>query len=318
MLLVTATACSSGKNGASSSQVVIYCNSDDEAIEAMKKTLDDSGYKGKYAIQTFGTTELGGKLLAEGKNIEADMVVMSSFYVDSAQEKNDMFAPLEIAKKPLAEYPDYYRPLLANQGAIFYNTEEVKNDNLPLPASLKDLTKPEYKGKLSVTDISGSSTAWLMIQALVDAYGEDGASKVLAAMYQNAGDNLEESGSAPIKKVLAGEAAIGFGLRHQAVKAKNEGKPIDFIDPTEGNFTLTEGVAVVDKKDDAKKQQAQEIANLLVDKSRAELQTYYPLALYDGETTDPDNIGQYSKEFKEPLTVDLLKKHMQLSEDAKK
>lgn len=48
----------------------------------------------------------------------------------------------------------------------------------------------------------------------------------------------------------AGEVAIGFGLRHQAVADKADGLPVDFIDPTEGNFTLTESLAVVDKGDD--------------------------------------------------------------------
>lgn len=38
-------------------------------------------------FQPFGTSELGGKLMVEGKNIEADVVTMSSFYLDSAQEK---------------------------------------------------------------------------------------------------------------------------------------------------------------------------------------------------------------------------------------
>ena len=70
------TGCSSKGN---SDQVVIYSNADDEAVEAMKKTLDDNGYKGKYVFQTFGTSELGGKLVAEGKNLEADMITMILF-----------------------------------------------------------------------------------------------------------------------------------------------------------------------------------------------------------------------------------------------
>ena len=44
--------------------------------------------------------------------------------------------------------------------------------------------------------------------------------------------------------------AIGFGLRQQAVADKADGLPIDYIDPAEGNFSLTESVAVVDKGDD--------------------------------------------------------------------
>ena len=57
----------------------------------MKSALDGNGYEGQYIFQTFGTSELGGKLLAEGADIEADLVTMSSFYLDSAQEANEMF-----------------------------------------------------------------------------------------------------------------------------------------------------------------------------------------------------------------------------------
>ena len=58
-----------GCGSGSEKQVVIYSNADDEAVEAMKETLDANGYKGKYLFQTFGTSELGGKLLAEGKTL---------------------------------------------------------------------------------------------------------------------------------------------------------------------------------------------------------------------------------------------------------
>ena len=89
---------------------------------------------------------------------------------------------------------------------------------------------------LSLSLIHISSTAWLLIQALADAYGEDGAEKILADIYKNAGDHIETSGSGPLKLCRAGEVAIGFGLRHQAVADKADGLPIDFVDPTEGNF----------------------------------------------------------------------------------
>ena len=49
----------------------------------------------------------------------------------------------------------------------------------------------------------------------------------LTGIYANAGDHIEDSGSAPLKKARAGEVAIGFGLRHQAVADKASGLPID-------------------------------------------------------------------------------------------
>ena len=125
------------------------------------------------------------------------------------------------------DVPSFYAPFIGNQGALLVNTQVLEEKGLDLPASVADLAKPEYAGNISVVDIQGSSTAWLMIQSLVDAYGEDGAKELLTDIYANAGAHLEQSGSAPIKKVRAGEVAIGFGLRHQAVADKVSGLPID-------------------------------------------------------------------------------------------
>ena len=307
-----------GKTGGSDSgkQVVIYSNADDEAVVAMKNALDNNGYKGQYVFQTFDTSELGGKLLAEGTNIEADLVTMSSFYIESAQDQNKMFKDLTFDTKALDEYPAYYTPITSQEGAIIVNTEMMKENNLPTPTCLKDLADPVYKGFLSVVDIDGSSTAWLMVQALISAYGEDGAQEVLRGIYDNAGDHLEESGSGPIKKVRAGEVAVGFGLRHQALADKESGLPIDFIDPTEGNFSLTESVAVIDKGDKSN-DKAMEMAECIIKNGRAELLKTYPNPLYEGETADAANESAYPKKFPEKLTVELLEKHRALADACK-
>lgn len=305
-----------GNNDAAEEQVILYTNADDEAVEAMKNALDANGYEGQYLLQTFGTSELGGKLLAEGADIEADLVTMSSFYVESAQEENAMFADLTFDTGALEEYPAYYTPITAQEGAIIYNTEVLAENNLPVPTSIKDLADPVYKDMISVTDVQSSSTAWLLIQALVSEYGEEGAKEILTDIYANAGAHIEDSGSGPIKKVRAGEVAIGFGLRHQAVADKAEGLPIDYVDPTEGNFTLTESVAVIDKGDDTNPL-AMEMAECIIKNGREELLATYPIPLYEGETVDDANQSGNPKVFSEKLTVDLLEKHQALSEECK-
>ena len=298
------TGCGQSANAAGE-EVIIYSNAGDEAVEAMKKTLDENGYEGKYLFQTFGTSELGGKVMAEGTDIEADLITLSTFYIDAAQEDLNS-----------ADQKDYCAPITSQEGTIIVNTEVLAENNLDMPTCLKDLTNPEYKDLVSVTDIKSSSTAWLLIQALVSEYGEDGAKEVLSGIYENAGPHIESSGSAPLKKVRAGEVAIGFGLRQQAVSDKAEGLPIDFVDPTEGNFSLTESVAVVDKGDDTNPL-AQEMAACIITQGRSELQKYYPNAVYEGETTDSANSSAYPKVFPEPLTLDLLEKHQELSESCK-
>jgi len=309
---VNVTGCSSKEE----KQVIIYSNADDEAVDSMKKTLDANGYKGKYVFQSFGTSELGGKMVAEGKDIEADIITMSSYYLDSCQAQHKMFKSLDFEVKTNDSYPGYYAPFIANQGAILLNTEVLSSNGLTAPVSVSDLSKPEYEGFISVIDIQGSSTAWLMVQSLICEYGEDGAKEILKGMYKNAGSHIEQSGSGPIKKVRAGEVAIGFGLRHQAVADKAAGLPVDFVDPTEGNFTLTEALAVVDKGEDTNPL-AMKMIQCIIENGRADLMTYYPVPLYKGETSDSSAVSAKSKIFPEPLTVELLEKHRAISEECK-
>lgn len=227
-----------------------------------------------------------------------------------------MFKDLTFDVKTTDEYPSYYAPFLANQGALIINTDLIEEKNLTVPTSVKNLANPEYEGMISVVDIQGSSTAWLMIQSLVNEYGEDETKEILTVIYKNAGAHLEQSGSGPIKKVRAGEVAIGFGLRHQAVADKAEGLPIDYVDPTEGNFTLTESLAVVDKGDNTNPL-AMEMVQCIIENGRKDLMTYYPVPLYEGETADADAVSANSKVFPEALTVELLEKHQELSESCK-
>ena len=305
-----------GSSGSGDDQIVIYSNADEEAVTAMENALDAGGYEGKYIVQTYGTSELGGKLLAEGTNLEADLVTMSTFYLQSAQEQNNMFLPLDFEVNTLEEVPDYTAPITSQEGAIILNTELMASENLPTPTCLKDLADPVYAGQVAVTDIQSSSTAWLLIQALVDAYGEDGAEETLAAIYDNCGAHIETSGSGPLKLCRAGEVAIGFGLRHQAVADKADGLPIDYVDPTEGNFSLTESVAVLDKGEDTNPL-AMEMARCIIENGRAELIQTYPNPLYEGETADPANQSDYPSIFDEPLTFELFTAHRELSERAK-
>ncbi len=300
----------------SDEQVIIYSNADDEAITAMSDALDNNGYEGKYVFETFGTSELGGKLLAEGTNLEADMVTMSTFYLKSAQEQNNMFLPLTFEVNTLEEVPDYTAPITSQEGAIIINTDLLEENNLPKPTCLKDLANSCYAGYLAVTDVKSSSTAWLLLQALISEYGEEEAQQILSQIYENAGDHIESSGSAPLKLCEDGEVAVGFGLRHQAVAAKKEGLPIDYVDPTEGNFSLTESVAVLDKGDDTNPL-AMEMAECIIKNGREELQSYYPNALYEGESTDSDSKSAYPKTFSEELTFELYEKHQAISEAAK-
>lgn len=295
-------------------QVVIATNADQEALDAYREALDANGFAGKYVIQSFGTSELGGRLLTEGKSIEADVVTMSSYYVDSAQVQKGMFSNLtDVASTPLdSTVPAYRAPCQALEGALFYNTTVLEQEGLPVPQSFKELADPMYEGMVSVPDIDGSSTGWLMVMAIVNSYDDVEAREILTGIYRNAGPYLSQSGSAPLKNVRAGEVAIGFGLRHQALADKADGLPIEVVDPAEGTYSLSESVAVV-SKGEGTNPLARQIAAVLVDEGRPLLQQTYPKALYVGE--DSSGESALARDSKVPLTVELLEKHQAFSDE---
>lgn len=236
---------------------------------------------------------------------------MSTFYLNSAQKKEEMFKELKLPVDSLTKIPDYTAPFTVQEGTIFYNTDMMKEMKLPIPKSLKELADPKYKDALSISDIKQSSTAWLLFQALVDNYGENEAKTILQGIYKNAGDHLESSGSGPLKKVRLGEVAIGFGLRHQAVKDKQDGLPIDFVEPSEGTYALTESLAVIDKGKQTNPE-AQKMLDLILEKGRKDLLEIYPSALYKGETVNSGQVAKDQKVFPKELTAELLEKHQKL------
>ena len=100
-------------------------------------------------------------------------------------------------------------------------------------------------------------------------------------------------------------------VRHQAVADKKNGLPIDYIDPEEGNFTLIEAVAVVDKGENTNPN-AMKIAECIIKNARAELLQNYPVALYQGESVDEELKPKNPQTFPEKLTTELLVKHQKL------
>lgn len=97
---------------------------------------------------------------------------------------------------------------------------------------------------------------------------------------------------------------------------KAQGLPIDFVDPAEGNYTLTESLAVVDKGENTNPL-AMQMVQCMIEKGREDLMKNYPVPLYEGENADANAMSANSKVFPEALTVELLEKHQALSQSCK-
>ena len=307
---VTATGCRA-VNASESERVVIFSNADQEAIQVIRETLDNNGFSGQYVIQVLGTSELAGRVVGEGTNIEADIVTLSSFHIES---NASVFKDFDVKQNGLADTVNFHSPLLGLEGSLVINTQVMEASNLPVPTSLKDLANPIYAGYISIPDLNSSTTGWLFIQAILENYGVSEGREILSGILENVGVHFESGGSTPIVKARTGEVGIAFGLRHQGIAAYNEGLPIQVIDVLEGNFILTESVAVVNKANVSPL--VLEMASLIANGTRDALLNYYPTPLFADENVSAQDIARVNF-FPYTLTTSLLAEHIEFLNSAR-
>ena len=131
--------------------------------EPFQKT---TGSTVKYVLGS--SVQTAAKLRAAGGRAEFDVTYMDSQIVKQVKAEN-LLQPLEPAK--LTNWNDLYDAsrdkdahwvsLMFAGTTIAYNTKLVKSP----PESWSDLWKPEYKGKLAIPDISGTSGQQFLIAA---------------------------------------------------------------------------------------------------------------------------------------------------------
>jgi iron(III) transport system substrate-binding protein len=137
---------------------------------------------------------------------------------------------------------------------VCYNTVEGKKKNVPPPTSWADLTKPVYKGQVTMPNPASSGTGFLDVSGWLQTMGEANAWKFMDALHENIAQ-YTHSGSKPCRQAGAGEFVVGisFDFRGNDVKAK--GAPVELIFPKEGLGWDIEasGIMKTTKKMDAAK-----------------------------------------------------------------
>ena len=289
----------------------------------MKAALRETPDLGSARIQGFGTSELAGKLLLLGPKLDVDVVTLSepylrSFEARARKEGRALFLTLPPAREAALDptTPATMAPLTALSGAILLNEALLAEEGLPRPSSLIDLARPVYRSWLSIPRLEGSTTGWLLALGLAAAVGEREAFRILAEIEANATPHLEMSGSGPLKKIRAGECAVGFGLRHQAAADRAKGLPIGWTDPEEGTFSMVESAVALDKGADTRAGAAA-FARALVECSRPKILEAYPTPLYQGERVPKELRPPRPQHYPEPLTLELLERHKRLLAEAR-
>ena len=233
--------------------VVVYTAIENEQIadymKALNKTLPNLDVK----MLRFSTGDISARFMAEKDNMQAEViwgVGATNILIFKSAGLLEPYAPKGLDKiQPLFRdkaNPPSWVGIDIYMSAFCVNTEVAKKNNLPMPASWADLTKPVYKGQVVMPNPASSGTGYLSVASILQRMGEAEGWKYLDALDKNIAE-YTKSGSKPCKDAAAGERAIGVSFEYVALEMKKKGSPIEMVLPKEGSGYDIEANALTKK-----------------------------------------------------------------------
>ena len=197
------------------------------------------------------TGVITAKLLAEKDNPQADVIwglAATSLLLFKSQGMLEPYAPKGLEKldpkmRDKANPPSWVG-MDAWVAALCVNTIELEKNNLPMPTSWADLTKPVYKGHVIMPNPNSSGTGFLDVSSWLQMMGEEGGWKYMDALHENI-SRYTHSGSAPCKLAASGETTIGVSFAFRGAKEMTNGAPVKVVVPKEGVGWDMEATAIV-------------------------------------------------------------------------
>jgi len=260
--MASALLLSLGYGGACAGELTVYTALEADQMKPYKDAFEaaNSGITINWVRDSTGVVT--AKLLAEKAAPVADVVMGLAATSLMLLDKEGMlqgYAPKGLEAIP-ANYRDPANPpkwvgMDVWSSALCFNTVEAEKAKLPKPTSWEDLTKPEYKGKVTMPNPASSGTGYLMVSAWLQMMGEEKGWAFMDRLHQNIA-SYTHSGSKPCKQAAAGEYAIGLSFEYRANKSKKDGAPIDIILPIDGlgwDMEASGIMATTPKLEDAKK-----------------------------------------------------------------
>lgn len=247
---------------AKAGELIVYTAVEPEELTGFAEAFEakNPGVKIKWVRDSTGI--MTAKLLAEGKNTQADIVwglAATSLLLLKDAGILEAYAPKGVDKLNPKFVDSDNPPSWVGQRAwiasICVNTAEAKAKNLPIPKSWADLTKPVYKGHVVMPNPASSGTGFLDVSSWIQMWGEEKAWKFMDDLHENIG-LYTHSGSKPCKMAGKGEFPIGVSFAYKGAQLKQDGAPVLTVAPSEGvgwdleSFGLVKGAK---NMEDAKK-----------------------------------------------------------------
>lgn len=232
-------------------ELTVYTAMENEQLAGYKKAFEAKHPDIEIKWVRDSTGIITAKLLAEKENPRADVIwglYASSVALMGKEGMLEAYAPAGLDKIDSKFRDTRNPPLWVGNGveatAICVNAAEAKKQNLPIPTSWEDLTKPVYKGKIVMPNPASSGTGYSAVNAWLQIMGEEKGWAFMDRLHANIGQ-YTHSGSKPCTQAAMGEYPIGISLDFRAVTLKRQGAPLEIVLPSEGLGLDINSVALI-------------------------------------------------------------------------
>lgn len=123
------------------------------------------------------------------------------------------------------------------------NNKVMKEKNLPMPKTWADLTNPQYKGEIIMSNPAVSGTNYAAIKGILDMMGEEKGWDYLKKLNENIAQYSKRGGD-PMAKTKAGEFAIGIIPVAESSFKQAKDNDLTVIWPEDGIPWVPEGIAI--------------------------------------------------------------------------
>ncbi|CAM3772187.1 putative 2-aminoethylphosphonate ABC transporter substrate-binding protein [Parendozoicomonas haliclonae] len=250
LLPLAATVLSTGAF-AGKTELTVYTAFEADQLKEYEKSFESAHPDIDIRWVRDSTGIVTAKLLAEKNNPKADVVwglAATSLMLLKQEGMLQPYKPQGVEKLRKSFVDNAATPSWVGAEAwvasICYNTVEGEKNNVPAPASWKDLTKPVYKGHVIMPNPNSSGTGFLDVSSWIQMFGEENAWAYMDGLHQNI-SRYTHSGSKPCKLAASGETTIGISFAYRGAKSKKKGAPLEIITPTEGLGWDLEATAII-------------------------------------------------------------------------
>ena len=201
--------------------LTVYGSCEEEYLAAACKNFEKM-YGIKTVYQRLSTSEVYTKIKEENGKPSGDVwfggttdpynEAVADGLLEAYDAENASHLLKDTYKDPGNNWFGIYKGILG----FMVNNEELQRLGIEAPKTWDDLTKPEYKGLIMLSNPNTAGTAKLVINTMVQMKGHDEAMEYFKKLDQNIAQ-YTKSGSGPSKMVGPGECVIGVGFLHDGI-----------------------------------------------------------------------------------------------------